>query len=79
MDPDRRHLGGRPPSAGLVLDNGRVCVLLGTRGPLEEVVLPNGSIRFVTATLLSRGDYDAVMAGGDAKRQELAASLAWRS
>lgn len=41
--------------------------------------LPKGSICFVTTTLVSPDDYEAVMAGGDAKRQELAASLAWRS
>jgi hypothetical protein len=63
----------------LVLDNGRVCVLLGTKNPMDEVALPNGPMRYVSATLLCRGDYDAVMQGGDATRQELAASLEWRS
>lgn len=62
-----------------LLENGRVCVLLGSKGPLANVALPNGEVRYACATLLTPAQTADVLANGDARRAELAAEISWKS
>ncbi len=62
-----------------VLDNGRVCALIGTQGPLADLSLPQGRIRVVSATLISPQHTAEVLDQGESRRRSLAQELGWVS
>ncbi len=66
-----------PPDT--VLDNGRVCALVGSRGPLENLSLPQGRIPMVCATLISPEHTAEVLEQGESRRRSLADALGWVS